>query len=64
MAAHTTTSIDPFQVLISEGLTEYFQHYAHREQRTNEEKHVLGFQRFLEIIDGDRPIQEARRAPS
>jgi hypothetical protein len=46
--------------LISEGLTEYFQHYAHREQRTNQEKE-LGFRRFLEIIGGDRPIQEVRK---
>jgi integrase len=46
--------------LISEGLTEYFQHYAHREQRTNQEKE-LGFRRFLEIIGGDRPIQEVKK---
>jgi integrase len=57
-------STDPLPLtrskMISEGLKEYFHHYAHREQRTNQEKD-LGFRRFLEIIGGDRPIQEVKK---
>lgn len=60
----TGQSADPLPLtrskLISEGLREYFEHYAHREQRTNQEKH-LGFRRFLEIIGGDRLIQEVKK---
>ena len=48
----TGQSADPLPLtrskLISEGLKEYFEHYAHREQRTNQEKQ-LGFRRFLAI---------------
>jgi hypothetical protein len=60
-----TAHTDPLPLtrskLISEGLKEYFDHYAHREQRTNQEKE-LGFRRFLEIIGGDRPIQEVKKS--
>jgi len=47
--------------LFSEALKDYFLHYAHRDKRTNKEKDV-GFKRFLEIIGGDKPLEEITKA--
>ncbi len=47
--------------LLSETFTDYFKHYVHRDKRTNHEKTIL-FQRFVESLGGDRPIQEVTKA--
>lgn len=47
--------------LLSEALKDYFTHYVHRDKRTNQEKEVC-FKRFIEIIGGDKPLEEIIKA--
>jgi integrase len=47
--------------LFSEALRDYFQHYKHRDKRTNKEKGIL-FTRFVESIGGDKPLHDITKA--